>query len=158
MAGQLSLLFPLVVALLVSISSVGAMNVTVPANDPSLIFTNQTSSVLGGWQFNDTGLCGSEGGTVQTSAMEDQVTLEFNGTAVYVVFAEYDLAAMTNVTIDGVQANVTALNATLSLTSTDCQTRTLYATGMLNTNHTVIVAYAGTGGLGRTVLNKFMYV
>ncbi|KAG8896328.1 hypothetical protein FRC01_011874 [Tulasnella sp. 417] len=156
-AGQRSLLLSLVVALFVSISSVWAKNVTLLANDPSLVFTNQTDVWTGGWQFNDTGLCGMEGGIVQTYTKNDSVSLQFNGTAVYVVLAEYDMAALTNVTIDGVLANVTAQNVSLSLTANDCQTRTLYATGMVNANHTVTVAYAGTG-LGRTVLNKFMYV
>ncbi|KAG8910784.1 hypothetical protein FRC01_006136 [Tulasnella sp. 417] len=110
---------------------------------------------MGGWQFNDTGLCGTEGGIANTYARNDSVSLQFNGTAVYVVFAQFDMAALTNVTIDGVLANVTAQNISLSLTVNDCQTRTLYATGMVNANHTVTVAYAGTG-LGRTVLNKFI--
>lgn len=79
------------------------------------------------------------------------------GTAVYVVLAQYDMAALTTVMIDGVQANVTAQNYTLELTSDGCDTRTLFATNMTNTNHTVTVSYAGTG-LGRTVLNKIMYV
>ncbi|KIO34059.1 hypothetical protein M407DRAFT_17311 [Tulasnella calospora MUT 4182] len=156
MSGQRSLLLSFVVALFVSISSVWAKNVTVPADDTRLVFTNQTSSLTGGWMFNTTGLCGSEGGIVQTYTPDDSVSLQFNGTAVYVVFAEYDMAAMTNVTIDGVQANVTAQNASLSLTSNDCQTRTLYAVGMVNANHTVTVAFAGTG-LGRTVLNQFIF-
>ncbi|KAG8904903.1 hypothetical protein FRC00_013634 [Tulasnella sp. 408] len=155
MAGQCSLLLSLVVALSLLISVVWAKNVTVLANDPLLDFTNQTVWT-GGWQFNDTGLCGTEGGIVETYTKNDSVSLQFNGTAVYVVFAEYNMAAMTNVTIDGVQANVTAQNISLSLTSNDCQTRTLYATGMVNANHTVTVAYAGTG-LGRTVLNKFIF-
>ncbi|KIO34060.1 hypothetical protein M407DRAFT_17312 [Tulasnella calospora MUT 4182] len=158
MTGQRSLLLSLVVALFVSISSVWAKNVTVPADDTRLVFTNQTSTWQGGWQFNNTGLCGSEGGIVQTFTKDDTVSLQFNGTAVYVVFAEYDMAAVTNVTIDGVQANVTAQNSSLVLTSNDCQTRTLYAVDMVNANHTVTVAYAGVGGgFGRTVLNKFVF-
>ncbi|KAG9050924.1 hypothetical protein FS837_001098 [Tulasnella sp. UAMH 9824] len=63
---------------------------------------------------------------------------------------------MSTVTIDGVEVNVTALNTSLALKSIGCHTRTLYATNMTNTNHTVTVAYGGSG-LGATVLNKFMF-
>lgn len=154
MLGQHSLL-SLLVVLFVSVSSVWARNVTVLADDKRLVFSNSSIS-MGTWQFNDTGLCGNDGGIVQTYNTEDWVRLRFNGTAVYVVLAQYDMAALTTVMIDGVQANVTAQNYTLELTSDGCDTRTLFATNMTNTNHTVTVSYAGTG-LGRTVLNKIIY-
>lgn len=148
-------LLSLLVVLFVSVSSVWARNVTVLGDDKRLAFSN-SSAWMGTWQFNDTGLCGNDGGIVQTYNTEDWVRLRFNGTAVYVVLAQYDMAALTTVMIDGVQANVTAQNYTLELTSDGCDTRTLFATNMTNTNHTVTVSYAGTG-LGRTVLNKFIY-
>lgn len=80
------------------------------------------------------------------------------GTAVFVDLVEYYDAGLSSITIDGVQTNVTAKNNAYSILSSGCHTRTLYATNLTNTNHTVNVTHAGGYAAGRTVLNKFMYV
>ncbi|KIO34061.1 hypothetical protein M407DRAFT_17313 [Tulasnella calospora MUT 4182] len=157
MLRQPSLLLSLLIALFVSISSVWAKNVTVLMDDKRLTFSDVSTTLTNDWEFDQTGLCLDDGGYSRTYTKGAWVRLRFNGTAAYVAFAECSLGAPTNVTIDDAQATVEALNMTLSLSSRDCQTRTLFATNLTNTNHTITVAYAGTGTSGQTVLNKFIY-
>lgn len=157
MLRQPSLLLSLLIALFVSISSVWAKNVTVFTNDKRLTFSNASTTKTNDWDFDETGLCTDNGGYSRTYTNGAWMRLRFNGTAAYVVFAECNLAAPTNVTIDDAQATVQASNSTFNLYSQTCQTRTLFATGLANTNHTITVAYAGPGSSSSTVLNKFVY-
>ncbi|KAG9050923.1 hypothetical protein FS837_001097 [Tulasnella sp. UAMH 9824] len=157
MTGQRSLLLSLVFTLFLSIASVWAKNVTLAADDPLLVYSNQTTPYLGGWQFNTTGvICDNEGGIAYAYALGEWVSFQFNGTAVFVVLAECYEAGLSSITIDGVQANVTAQDSYYYMTSIGCPTRTLYATNLTNTNHTVNVTHADNG-VGRTVINKFIF-
>ncbi|KAG8983912.1 hypothetical protein FRB90_005657, partial [Tulasnella sp. 427] len=141
-----------------ALSLVCAKNVTVFMNDvrPGLLFS--TGNLKSGtvWTYENTGLCADQGGITRTSSPGGWVWFQFNGTAIYVDFAEYELAGLTTVTIDSVKTTTDALGK-LGLSSQGCTIRTLYATNLTNTNHTLLVEYGGMGLPGQTVINKFIY-